>query len=567
MNPVLKKDFLSVLRQRRVAAIQMLFAAVLALMVLATWPQQGVVSLASRGNDALLLGLILGQLVFLMLFVPGVAAVSITSEREAGTLEMLYASRLSAGQLIVGKLLSAIGYPLLLLTSGLPFVALLHYRGDADLATLFRAYGILLTSALLLTMLPLAISALCQQSATALAVAYAVVFATCGGVLVPAAIMLTSQGGASAQILHYVRSVSPIAAAMSLLRPHVNEFGGRPGGIDPETSETLASLPPSWQIFFPVAAVLIAVCLLILIYVLRKAPNRAEAFGTRSGGGDEAHRSLGRRIFFLIDSKKPRKPIGRFNPLWAKERRTNQLRSGRWMIRIFYGALFVSMGLALMAMYGGQTEHGDLLRYVAAVLVAFQVGLIVLIDPALTSASISSEREAGTLEMLRLTPLRTGHIFWGKLLPAFLPAMLPIIALLPAYGAVCFVDPAYVHTIKQLVPVLGLLVVLCCTTGFACSALFTNAARASACSYLMVAGIVVLPLLAWFAAGSYLDPRLASWLALPSALVMGLNLLPGGSPEIARLWSQHLIVEVALCGLMLLVARLRLSALLREGCP
>ena len=112
MNPVLRKDVLGLLRLRRVGAIQLLFIALLGLLVLLTWPQQGVVSLASRGQDALLLGLIAGQLVLLVLFVPGVAATSITAEREQGTLEMLYASRLSAWQLIVGKLLSAVAYPL-----------------------------------------------------------------------------------------------------------------------------------------------------------------------------------------------------------------------------------------------------------------------------------------------------------------------------------------------------------------------------------------------------------------------------------------------------------------------
>lgn len=564
MNPVLKKDILELLRLRRVAAIQILFVGVLTLIVLATWPQQGVVSLASRGQDALLLGLILGQMALLVLFVPGVAAVSITSERERGTLEMLYASRLSPSQLIFGKLFCAVGYPLLLLISGLPFVALLNYRGDVDLNALLRVYGVLITSAVLLAVLALAISALCQQSATALVVSYGAALALCGGVLVPAAIMLASQGGRSAAILHSARSISPVAAVLSLLRPQLAEFGGRPGGTDPTTGEVLVALSPSWQLFFPCAAVVIVICMLVLIQVLHKAPTSAEGFGTRSGD-DEGARSLARRILFLIDPKKQRKPIGSFNPLISKERRTNQLRSGPWMIRTFYGTLFVSMGLALMAMYGGQTEHGDLLRYVAAILVTFQVGMIVLISPALTSPAISSELEAATFEMLRLTPLCAGQMFWGKFLPAFLPAMLPIIAMMPAYAAICFVNPTYLRTITLLIPVLLLTVALCCTTGLACSSIFTNTARATVASYLVIAAIVVLPLLAWYASGSYLDPRLASWLAQPSALVMALNLMPDGSPEISRLWPQHLTSIAVLCLIMLAMSRLRLGLLLRKG--
>ncbi len=565
MNPVLRKDVLALLRLRRVAAIQICFVAVLALLVLATWPQQGVVSLASRGQDTLLLGLIIGQLLLLVLFVPGIASVGITSEREQGTLEMLYASRLSASQLIFGKLFCAIGYPLLLLISGLPFVALLNYRGDVDLHGLLWAYLILAVSAVLLAVLSLAISALCRQSSTALVTAYVVVLTLCGGVLVPAAIMLASQSGLSAQVLHYARSISPVAAALSLLRPHLAEFGGRPGGIEQTTGEVITGLLPAWRVFLPFAAGLIVLGLIVLVAVLRKAPTSSDGFGATGGAAGEQHRTLGRRIMYLIDPKKQRKPIGRANPMIAKEARTNQLRSGRWMIRIFYGALFISLGLSLMAMYGGQTEHGDLLRYVAAVLVAFQIGIIALIDPSLTSPAISSEVEGGTFEMLRLTPLRSGQIFWGKFAPAFFPALLPIVALLPAYGAICFVDQVYITAFLYLLPVCALAVALCCTTGLLCSTFMTNTARATISNYLIIAAVVVLPLLAWFAAGTHLDLRLATWLALPSPLVMALNLLPDGSPEIARLWPQHLMFTGGLCLLMLVVARLRLGLLLRKG--
>jgi ABC-type transport system involved in multi-copper enzyme maturation permease subunit len=564
MNPVLRKEILGLLRLRRSAAIQVAFVAVLTLLVLATWPQRGVVSLASRGQDALLLGVILGQLVLLVLFVPGVASVSITQERELGTLEMLYASRLSPWQLIVGKLLSAIGYPMLLLASGLPFVGLLSYRGDVDREQLVAAYLVLLVSAVLIAVVSLAISALCKQSATALVASYAAVLVACGGVLVPAAIMLASSGGSTAATLHYARSISPIAATLSLLRPHLSEFGGRAGGVDEISGQVIAALPPAWQIFLPFAGAVILACFAILVLVLRRPPTSSEGFGATSAATGNG-RTLARRILFLIDPTKQRKPIGRMNPLTVKENRTNQLRSGRWMIRIFYGALFVSMGLALMALYGGQTQHADLLRYVAAVLVAFQVGLIALVNPSLTTPAISAEIEAGTFEMLRLTRLGPGQMFWGKFAPALLPAVLPIVALLPAYGAVWFVDPTYLRPITLLVPVFALTAVLCCTSGLACSALADSTPRATVSNYLLVAALIVLPLFAWFAAGAYLDRSIASRFAIASPLVVALNLLPDGAPEIAHRWPQHLMVIGGLCFLTLVVARLRLGSLLRRG--
>src|SRR5207253_6278496 len=142
-------DLLGLLRLKRVGAIQILFVAVLAVMVLGSWPQQGVLegsarlarsSNVVRGADRFLLGLTLGQIVLLVLFVPGVAAVAVSGEREQNTLEMLYASRLRPGQIIAGKVAVAIGYPLLLLIMALPFVALLNWRGDVRGGDLLWAY-------------------------------------------------------------------------------------------------------------------------------------------------------------------------------------------------------------------------------------------------------------------------------------------------------------------------------------------------------------------------------------------------------------------------------------------
>src|SRR5439155_25237957 len=129
MNPVLQKDLLGLLRLKRVGAVAVLFVAVLTLMVLGSWPQEGVLagsvqmgggSGVMRGADRFLLGLTLGQIVLLVLFVPGVAAGAVSGEREQNTLEMLYASRLKPSQIIAGRIASAVGYPMLLLLLALP---------------------------------------------------------------------------------------------------------------------------------------------------------------------------------------------------------------------------------------------------------------------------------------------------------------------------------------------------------------------------------------------------------------------------------------------------------------
>jgi ABC-type transport system involved in multi-copper enzyme maturation permease subunit len=383
VNPVLQKDLLALLRLKRVAAVAAVFVAVLAVMVVGSWPQEGVVgggvggggANVVRSGDRFLLGLTLGQIVLLVLFVPGMAAVAVSGEREQNTLEILYASRLRPREIVAGKVGVALAYPLLLLVLALPFVALLNWRGDVRGGDLLWAYVILLTTAVFLAIVSLTISVWSRQSATALVIAYATVLILCGGVLVPAAIMLDNASGSTASLLHYARSLSPVAAALSLLQPQSN-FSGASRGFT-----------PIGQVFLPLAAVVSLGCFVALVAKLRKAPSSSEAFG--AAGAADVERSFARKLLFLIDPKKQPKPFGSWNPLITKERRTGSLRSGRWTIRIFYLCLLLSLGLAAMSRYGG-AEQGDLLRSVALVVVALQIGIIALIAQSITSAAVSN---------------------------------------------------------------------------------------------------------------------------------------------------------------------------------
>lgn len=562
MNPVLQKDILALLRLKRVAAIQIAFVAVLALVVLGTWPQGGVIggtvsiaagTKAGASGDSLMLSLVIGQLVLLVLLVPGVAAVAITGEREAGTLEMLYASRLSPLQIITGKIGLAIAYPLLLLLSGVPFVALLAWRGEVRTDQLALAYGVLALSAFYLTILSLGISAICRQGATALVIAYLTILITCGGVLVPGAIMLEGASGDVAAALHYLRGLSPVAAALSILKPRLNDFGGVERGM-----------MPLWKIFLPVAGAVSVVSLALIAMRLRKAPSTMEGFGAPKSGTTQK-RSVIRRLMFLIDPSAKRKPLGRGNPVIGKERRSSNMRSGSWMIRIFYVSLFLSLALAVMALYGG-TEHSDLMRYVVQVLIALQIALVTLVVPSLSTGAISGEIENGTFELLRLTPLSAGKIFWGKLVPSLIPALLPMIALLPAYGALCFIDPGYIARLAQIGPVVILAVLAMCILGLTCSAWAASTARATVAAYLIASVLVIGPMLVWSAGEArLLSMQSARWIAFLSPMVMSMNLLPDSRPEIAELRIYHLVAAGALCVVMLLLARARLLSLLRHG--
>jgi ABC-type transport system involved in multi-copper enzyme maturation permease subunit len=217
-----------------------------------------------------------------------------------------------------------------------------------------------------------------------------------------------------------------------------------------------------------------------------------------------------------------------------------------------------------MSLYSG-IEQGDLLRYVAQVVVALQIGIIALVSPSLTSAAVSSEIESGTWELLRLAPRNGGELFIGKLLPALLPAILPVIALIPAYGALSMVNPGYMLFIARILPVVLLAVLFCCLVGLTCSTFIANTARATVTAYLIVAAVFVLPLLAWLTAGEQLSHRAAAAIAFVSPLVVALNELPGGWDAVRDLYAAHLWTIGGACAAMLAVSWVRLNVLLRQG--
>ena len=111
---------------------QIVFVLVLGAIVLFTWPRAGVVTVAAQRQDDLVLGLMLGQLVLLILAIPAAAAVAVTREKEGGTYELLYCSRLSVTQIILGKVAGALAVPLTLIVSVLPFTGMLAFRGAVD---------------------------------------------------------------------------------------------------------------------------------------------------------------------------------------------------------------------------------------------------------------------------------------------------------------------------------------------------------------------------------------------------------------------------------------------------
>jgi ABC-2 type transport system permease protein len=127
---------------------------------------------------------VLVVLALALLVAPALAAQSVNGDRERGTLATLQVTRLSAGEIAVGKLLASWGTALVFLAVTLPLALWCFAEGGLSV---LRIGGVYLVTALLLGVvcaLSLALSALLARSTTSGVLAYLTVFALTVGTLI-----------------------------------------------------------------------------------------------------------------------------------------------------------------------------------------------------------------------------------------------------------------------------------------------------------------------------------------------------------------------------------------------
>lgn len=127
--------------------------------------------------------------------------------------------------------------------------------------------------------------------------------------------------------------------------------------------------------------------------------------------------------------------------------------------------------------------------------------MVSAIAPAVTAGAISSEKEKLTYEMLLTTPLTPGSILWGKLVSALSYVFLLIFAAIPMASLIFIFGGV---TLRDMFKALIILVVVAITLGMLgmfMSAWLGRTSRATVVSYLTVAALYVIPLIAYLSVG------------------------------------------------------------------
>jgi ABC-type transport system involved in multi-copper enzyme maturation permease subunit len=102
---------------------------------------------------------LIGLMVAIVFVVPGQAAVTIVGERERQTLPLLQASQLSAGRIVVGKLLSSLAFVLLLLVATTPLMVIPVLLGGVTIRDVLAGIGMVMAAGVMLGAVSIWVSA------------------------------------------------------------------------------------------------------------------------------------------------------------------------------------------------------------------------------------------------------------------------------------------------------------------------------------------------------------------------------------------------------------------------
>ena len=143
--------------------------------------RNGGTVLSPQLGQALFYGMSLSQLLLIVFLAPAMTSGSISSEHEQLTYEMLIATPLRAGQLLWGKLISALLYLFLLVFTSLPLFSVVLIFGGVQPLALIKVVILLVLATITAGSIGLFCSALFKRTARATIMSYVLILLMIGG--------------------------------------------------------------------------------------------------------------------------------------------------------------------------------------------------------------------------------------------------------------------------------------------------------------------------------------------------------------------------------------------------
>ena len=375
-NPVLQRELLVNLRTNRAFFLLAAYQLLLAGVVLIAWPSDQVLDLTSNPKSAKQLVdlFFLGQYVITSLMAPSFAAGAITGEKERLTYEMLLASPLRPGAIVLGKMVASLTHLGMLILASLPIIVLCLPLGGVSVYEVLAAYLGLIVSVILFGSIGVFCSSYFSRTSSSLVVSYLVIlplvilavstwiaFANAGELRLKIAFLIFPAFAFTATIL-----MCSAAAGRMLYPPDVGSEGKQVIDLDKEAEEAVG-----------------------LVIQPDQFPDR----------------------LFAPPKKRELMPDGT-NPVYDKEIHSEIFSQGTLMLRL---VIQISMLLAIPMMGIFLFWQIEQCAWFSVYVVVFSI----LVGPVFHAGSMTSERERQTLDLLLTTSLTPWQILWGKFIVGF----------------------------------------------------------------------------------------------------------------------------------------------------
>ncbi len=500
-NPVLQRELLVNLRMTRAFVLLFAYIALLGLVVYIAWPSQQMLDLTSRPKEAVQLVnlFFLGQYILVSLMTPSFAGGAITGEKERRTYEMLLASPMRPGAIVIGKLLASLCHLAILVFASLPIVMLCLPLGGVSLWEVLATYIAMAASVITFGMICLTASSFFSRTIAALVVSYLIIL--------PMALFGVLFFQLTAQVpwirLWTLGGVFPVGclvlcaamfAATSRRLLHPPDVGSEAKDVvDPELEQKTA-----------VGMVI-----------------RSDQFPDK----------------LFAPAKRTDLMADRVNPVYDKEMRSELFGQGTLMLRL---VIQLSMFLALPLMAVCLYMKPEWAPWYTGYVLVFNM----LVGPVFAAGSITSERERQTLELLLTTTISPWQILWGKLLSSLrISSVLTSFLVWPLLLA-CLLPPwTYWQDLTTMFGYAAIIVLTSLTTttlAMFASVIFRKTSVAMMTSYLVIMLLFAVPVAVEWFARLFFETSAATQVigqltfTSPFAASFSLPLAPGDPPRPAN---------------------------------
>lgn len=451
-NPVLQRELIVNLRMNRAFGLLFFYVGSLGLLVYAAWPAEQLLDFVRPEKAKNLVDLFfLGQYVLVSLMTPSFAAGAITGERERKSYEMLMASPLKPGAMVLGKLAASLCPLAILMICSLPIVMLCLPLGGVHPSEVLTAYVAMISSVALFGMICLWSSSFFSRTSASLVVSYLLILPLAMGAVL-AWRSLGSLGETRLLIGLTLVPLASVAACVVLwidivrrltVAPELGSEGKQVIDLEREAEEAVG------------------------LYINREDfPDRLFA--------------PPKRTTFLPDDA---------NPIYDKEIRSEIFSQGTLMLRL---VIQISMFVALLVMAVCLYLRPQWAAWYISYVLLFNL----LLGPVFSAGSVTSERERQTLDLLLTTLITPWQMLWGKLFSGLrVSSVLTGFLMWPVVLAVLMPIGFWSN-----LPTMGgyFLIVLCTSvttaiTALFCSTLFRKSSTALTASYLVLMTLFLLP--------------------------------------------------------------------------